>query len=121
MSDGVSIYILFVWNRGRAQGPIAEAANSRNPTRSAKRSIAQCAVTKSNVLLKIMSFIRNIFHRMSAEEEKDAELEPYDDVSEETSTESSDTGIFTAVNSDLESSGHVDTVRQFRIFSDIGM
>lgn len=46
---------------------------------------------------------------MSAEEEKDAELELYDDASEETSTESSDTGIFTAVNSDLESSAHVDT------------
>lgn len=70
----------------------------------------ESAVAEIKCFVKNMSFIRNIFHKMSAEEEeKDTELELCDDVSEETSTESSDTGIFTAVNSDLESSGHVDT------------
>lgn len=48
-----------------------------------------------------MSFVRNIFNKMSAASDKESD----DDASEETSTESSDTGIFTAV-SDLESSGH---------------
>lgn len=50
---------------------------------------------------------------MSASEEKDAaggELDDSDDNSEDTSTESEDTGIFTAVNSlsDFENAGHVD-------------
>lgn len=58
-----------------------------------------------------MSFVRNILNKMSASEEKDAagDLEDYDDTSEDTSTESEDTGIFTAVNSlsDFESAGHV--------------
>lgn len=48
---------------------------------------------------------------MSASEEKDAgDAEDYDDNSEDTSTESEDTGIFTAVNSlsDFENAGHVD-------------
>lgn len=47
-----------------------------------------------------MSFVKNILG-MSATEEKDAEVEDDDD---ETSTESSDTGIF--ASSDLDSSGH---------------
>lgn len=57
-----------------------------------------------------MSFVRNIFSKMSASEEKEADIEDYDDPSEETSTESSDTGIFTAVNSlsDFENTRHVE-------------
>ncbi|EEZ98888.2 hypothetical protein TcasGA2_TC004503 [Tribolium castaneum] len=58
-----------------------------------------------------MSFVKKIFTKMSGHEDnKDNEVEEDDDVSEETSTESSDTGIFTGLNSDLESSGHsIDT------------
>lgn len=61
-----------------------------------------------------MSFVRNIFNKMSASEEnKDVggggDLEEDSD-SEDTSTESEDTGIFTAVNSlsDFENAGHVE-------------
>lgn len=56
-----------------------------------------------------MSFVRNIFNKMSASEEKDiGDVEDSD--SEDTSTESEDTGIFTAVNSlsDFENAGHVE-------------
>ncbi|XP_044258105.1 protein FAM184A-like isoform X2 [Tribolium madens] len=57
-----------------------------------------------------MSFVKKIFTKMSGHEDKENEVEEDDDVSEETSTESSDTGIFTGLNSDLESSGHsIDT------------
>lgn len=113
MSDGVSIYILYAESVAALKARLQELQIAPNyytyihrevPTQKHDRTV-RCIIKWID---KVMSFVRNIFNKMSAADEKEdaADLEEDDDVSEGTSTESSDTGIFTAMNSDLESSGH---------------